>query len=244
MTVHVLKKLEHDLFPLNVALGKIPGVSIVNIFGHNNAQGGTFRTVWELSDTTNLVLPASPLQMTVTSDVGDTSDDGVQIRIIGLDVNYEPLAETVTINNATPPTTINSFFRINTVITVSGNAAGDISVTNGVTTYAYIIGGTGKNQSANYTVPAGCDFYLFRIDAFMNDATAAKPGEFRNQSTLSNGTVLRVADTPYINQMNIQRRFPFKYSEKTDIEFQIRSLGGTNNCGVFGEGILIDSTVY
>jgi len=73
----------------------------------------------------------------------------------------------------------------------------------------------------------------------MNDAAAAKSGEFRNKSTLPSGVILRVADTPFINQMNIQRRVPFKYSEKTDIEFQIRSLSGTNYAGVFGEGIEI-----
>jgi hypothetical protein len=39
--------------------------------------------------------------------------------------------------------------------------------------------------------------------------------------------------------MNIQRRVPFKYAEKTDIQFQIKSLSGTNLCGVFGEGIVI-----
>ena len=228
-----------ESFMLNVARGKVRGAKLVNIFGHNNSQSTTFRTVWEKSDTSNLLKPASALQMTVTSDVGDTSDDGVIIRVIGLDANYAEIAENVTLNNATPPTTTNSFLRINTVVTVSGNATGNVSVSNGANEYAHILAGTGKNQAAIYTVPAGCDLYLYRIDAFMNDGSSAKPGEFRNKSTLSNGTILRVADTPFINQMNIQRRVPFKYSEKTDIEFQIRSLSGTNLCGVFGEGIEI-----
>jgi len=228
-----------EAFMLNVARGKVRGAKLVNIFGHNSSQSTTFRTVWEKSDTSDLLKPASALQMTVTSDVGDTSDDGVVIRVIGLDANYAEIAENVTLNNATPPTTTNSFLRINTVVTVSGNATGNISVSNGGNEYAHILAGTGKNQAAIYTVPAECSFYLFRIDAFMNDGSSAKPGEFRNKSTLSNGTILRVADTPFINQMNIQRRVPFKYSEKTDIEFQIRSLSGTNLCGVFGEGIEI-----
>ena len=228
-----------EAFMLNVARGKVRGAKLVNIFGHNSSQSTTFRTVWEKSDTSDLLKPASALQMTVTSDVGDTSDDGVVIRVIGLDANYAEIAENVTLNNATPPTTTNSFLRINTVVTVSGNATGNISVSNGGNEYAHILAGTGKNQASIYTVPAECSLYLFRIDAFMNDGSSAKPGEFRNKSTLSNGTILRVADTPFINQMNIQRRVPFKYSEKTDIEFQIRSLSGTNLCGVFGEGIEI-----
>lgn len=226
-------------FMLNVARGKVRGAKLVNIFGHNSSQGTTFRTVWEKSNTSALLKPASALPMTVTSDIGDTSDDGVIIRVIGLDANYAEIAENVTLNNATPPTTQLSFLRINSVVTVSGNATGNVSVSNGANEYAHILAGTGKNQAAIYTVPAGCDLYLYRIDAFMNDGASAKPGEFRNVSTLSNGTILRVADTPYINQMNIQRRVPFKYTEKTDVEFQIKSLSGTNYCGVFGEAIEI-----
>ena len=228
-----------EQFNLNVARGKVRGAKLVNIFGHNNSQGTVFRTVWEKSDTSDLLKPASALQMTVTSDIGTTADDGVVIRVIGLDANYAEIAENVTLNNATPPTTTNSFLRINTVVTVSGNATGNVSVSNGANEYAHILAGTGKNQASIYTVPAGSSFYLYRIDAFMNDGAAAKPGEFRNRSTLSSGVILRVADTPYLNQMNIKRDFPFKYSEKTDIEFQIRSLSGTNYCGVFGEGIEI-----
>jgi hypothetical protein len=40
--------------------------------------------------------------------------------------------------------------------------------------------------------------------------------------------------------MNIQRRFPFKYSEKTDIQFQMATLTGSHELGVFGEGVLVD----
>ena len=224
-------------FRLNVARGKVRGASIRNIFGFNQSTGTTVRTLWELANTTSYVFPSSALPMTVTSSTGVT-DDGVQVRLIGLDANYEEIAETVTLNNATPPVT-QGFFRINDFITASGNATGAVSAVNGATTYAKIDVGHGRNQASLYTVPAGCEFYLFRIDAFMNDASAAKPGLFRNKTTLSNGTVLRVADTPYLNQMNIKRDFPFKYSEKTDIELQIATLSGTTYAGVFGEGLVI-----
>jgi hypothetical protein len=41
--------------------------------------------------------------------------------------------------------------------------------------------------------------------------------------------------------MNIQRRLPFKYNEKTDIQFQLRTGSGTHEMNVFGEGILKDN---
>ena len=234
--------IQDDNFLLNVARGKVRGASVRNIFGFNASQTTTMRTVWELSGGTgaiDYVFPSAALPMTIESDIGDTSDDGVQVKLIGLDIDFNEISEVVTINNASAPVT-QGFYRINDFVTISGNATGNITAKNGTTTYSRITAGTGKSQAAVYTVPAGCDFYLFRIDAFMNDGASAKPGEFQNFVTLNpSGVNLRVAQTPYINQMNIQRRVPFKYSEKTDIQFQIKSLSGTNLCGVFGEGVVI-----
>ncbi len=38
--------------------------------------------------------------------------------------------------------------------------------------------------------------------------------------------------------MNIQRRIPFRYAEKTDIQLQLKSSTGEQEIGVFAEGIL------
>jgi hypothetical protein len=54
-----------------------------------------------------------------------------------------------------------------------------------------------------------------------------------------NGTILQVAQTSFLEQMNIQRRLPFRYTEKTDIQLQVRSSAGTQEIGVFAEGILV-----
>ena len=185
--------------------------------------------------------PTTGLNMTVTSNV---ADNGVIIRIIGLDVNYEVIAENVTLNSAVPPTTTLQFFRINDVVTISGNALNDIVVANGGITYAKIRGGEGKNQASIYTVPAGHSFYLMRIDAFC--ATAAQNNRqifFRNFVRLESGVMLRVAETSFLETMHIQRQIPFRYDEKTDIEFQLRGSSGSQYISVFGEGVLIKNTV-
>lgn len=225
-----------EQFNLNVARGKVRGASVLNIFGFNASTTTNMRALWELANTTDYVFPTSAVNMTVTSDA---ADDGEVVRIIGLDANYEEIAENVTLNNATPPTTTLAFFRINNVVMTSATNSANVTIENGGVTYARIDAGRSTNQASIYTVPAGCEFYLYRIDAFMNDASAAKPGLFRNQVTFSDGRTLRVADTPYLNQMNIKRDFPFKYSEKTDIQLQVRTLSGTSYAGVFGEGIVI-----
>ena len=223
-------------FKLDVARGKARGASVVNIFGNNDAQTVDFRAVWENSDTTDYVFPPTPLQMDVNSNAADA---GVTIKIIGLTTDYAEAEEVVALDATGISTTSTPFLRINTVVTIAGNAANDITVGQGSTTYAQIDAGRGRNQAAVYTVPDGCEFYLYRIDAFTADGSQQKAGKFRNFVSLPNGVDLRVAEVSFFNNMNIQRRLPFRYSSRTDIAFQMATFSATHPCAVFGEGILV-----
>ena len=222
-----------------VAEGAISGSQIRNIFGWQESTSSSFIPLWE--NATAYTYPGSALTMTVTS--ASASDDGGTVTIIGLDASYNIISEAVVANNATPPTTTAGFFRINDVIfsKTSGANVGDITVANGGTTYAKILAGVGRNQASIYTVPAGKSFYLYRIDAFSNDGTASKPGLFRNYVQYNTGQIYVVARTTFESNMNIQRRIPFKYNEKTDIQFQLKTDSGTHEMNVFGEGILKDN---
>jgi hypothetical protein len=223
-------------FILNVSSESVSNHSVRNIFGQNSAQPNSFRAVWELSDTNDYIFPTLGLNMTVTSN---GVDDGVIIRILGLNSDYEEIGENITLNNVIPPVTTNQFFRINDVIVTSGNASQNIVIENGGVTYAQIDSGKGRNQASIFTVPANNSFYLYRIDGFTADNTTQKAAKFRNKTTLSDGRTLRVAEVEFFNQMNIQRRLPFKYSEKTDIVFEMSTFSGSHPCSVFGEGILV-----
>ena len=223
-------------FKLDVARGKARGASVRNIFGYNISGTTTLRAVWDKSDV--YVYPSSAVTMTVTNDNAD--DDGGTVLIKGLDANYEEVSEVVTTNNATPPTTTQTFLRINDVIySNTGANAGIIDVSNGGVDYARIRAGDGRNQASIYTVPAGCEFYLYRIDAFSSDSTSDKPFIFRNFTRLSTGAEYNTARTTALGNMSIQRRLPFRYSEKTDIQFQMATRSGTHELAVFGEGIVI-----
>lgn len=225
---------------INLARGLIKGASIRNVFGttaaSNNIVTTEFRTPWEVAG--NYVFPSSALTMDVVSS--SASDTAVTILIIGLDTNYNTIQETLTLNGTTTLTTSNQYFRINDVITTVGNAVGDITISNSAVTYAKILAGAGRNQAAIYTVPAGHCFFLQRIDAFCTDANGGKAARFRNFIESSNGRDLRVADTTFFENMNIQRQLPFKYDEKTDIALQLRSLSGSVFGSVFAEGILVN----
>ena len=108
--------------------------------------------------------------------------------------------------------------------------------------------GHGRNQAAIYTVPANCEFYLYRLDGFTADDAQQSPSQkaakFRNLVILNpSEIILRVATTEFFNQMNIQRRFPFKYSGKTDIQLQMATFNGTHPVSIFGEGILVKESM-
>jgi hypothetical protein len=222
-----------------VAEGNVSGSSVRNIFGWQESTSTSFIPMWE--NATAYTYPGSALTMTVTS--ASATDDGGTVTIIGLDASYNIITDTVTANNAVAPTTSIGFYRINDVIfsKTSGANVGDITISNGGTTYAKIIAGVGRNQASIFTVPAGKSFYLYRIDAFSNDSVSAQTGLFRNYTRLHTGQIYIVARTTLQNNMNIQRRLPFKYNEKTDIQFQLRTGSGTHEMNVFGEGILKDN---
>jgi len=235
MTTWTRNLYEHDY--LAIAKGESNDYSARNIFGYNSAVGTSYIPMWE--NNTVYTYPTQPLTMTVTSNV---ADNGVQVRIIGLDGDYNVITEIVTL--AVSVATTQQFFRINDVVTISGNAANDITVSNGGITYAKVRGGDGKNQASIYTVPAGHSLYLVRIDAFC--ATAAQNNRqiyFRNLACLPSGVKLRVAETSFLETMHIQRQVPFRYNEKTDIEFQLRGSAGEQFISVFGEAILCKNVI-
>jgi len=235
MTTWTRNLYEHDY--LAIAKGESNDYSARNIFGYNSTVGTSYIPLWE--NNTAYTYPTQPLTMTVTSNV---ADNGVQVRIIGLDGDYNVITEVVTL--AVSVATTQQFFRINDVVTISGNAANDITISNGGITYAKVRAGDGKNQASIYTVPAGHSLYLVRIDAFC--ATAAQNNRqifFRNLACLPSGVKLRVAETSFLETMHIQRQVPFRYNEKTDIEFQLRGSAGEQFVSVFGEAILCKNVI-
>jgi len=235
MTTWARHLYEHD--PLAISKGEVNDYEVRNIFGYQTGVSTTFIPAWEYA--TAYTYPTSAVTMSVAS-TDTVNDNGYTVRIIGLDADYKVISEDVTI----PATTTKAFYRINDVLffNTDGNQ-GLITVSNGGTVYAAIRIGDGRNQASIFTVPAGRSFYLYRIDAFSNDSTASKTGIFKNFTRNSLGHVFNVARTTFQNQMNIQRRLPFKYSEKTDIQFQLRTGSGTHEMNVFGEGVLAKNII-
>jgi hypothetical protein len=53
--------------------------------------------------------------------------------------------------------------------------------------------------------------------------------------------ILRVAELAFHNSFDIYRTNPFRYGEKTDIQFQMKQAQATGDVevSIFGEGILV-----
>ena len=223
-------------FELQVSRGQIPGHSIRNLFGTNPAIGNSFVTPWE----NNTALPFLSAEQNLSLVSSSASDTAVSILVSGVDESYVQVSETVALNGLTAVTTTNKFFRINDLITVSGNAVGDVTASYSGTVYAKILATFGRNQAAVFTVPLGHSFYLGRIDAFTATANNdTKIMTFRNRVTFGDGRVFNVAQTNFTSRMDIARTLPFKVPAKATIEFQAKMSSQTADVGIFGDGFLI-----
>jgi len=265
----ISRQAKYEPFDLQVSRNQISGHTPVSIFGYGTTgtTAGLFVTMWENSPTTNYVFPSSAQVMYVASTVG-AGDSGALIQVTGLDANYNPISEIVALGATagTGVATTKSFFRINNisvalsstvqptgVITLQNQAA-----TSGAVEYAQINTTTfngstisiGTSQMSVYTVPANTTLQLTRFTAnssFTGNtanyctyrAVAQYPSVLNSSATLVRRVVL---NTPFVQQFNIQRTFPFVYPAGTDVQWQIAP-SATTACtvGINIGGVLIDN---
>ena len=225
-------------FNLQVARGKINGVSLVNLYGFNPTVDGVWIPVWENSTAYTYPSDAGE-QMTLYSS--SASDTAVSVFIDGLDANYNMQNETLVLTNGTTGvTTTKSYRRINNMrITGTTPAVGIIRLSNTgkTTTYAQINIGTGKTQWSMYTVPAGYTFYLNRVTAAASATSAAKVLGYRVYQQF-NGLTSLLLQSPWIDTYETNRVVPNPYAEKTSIQWQVTS-DTTSQVGIRVEGLLI-----
>ena len=208
-------------YELLVAQGKVTGVTNVNIYGTQANVNGTFIPIWEKD--TAYTYPTSAIQMTLYSS--SASDTAVSVRIDGLDANYLPITEVLVLTNGTTGvTTVNSYFRINSMNVLtssSNNPVGTLYLSNSAktVTYAQINISVGRTQMTIYTVPAGYTFYLERVGAYTS-AGPTKTTYYRAETRSPTGIVTHILTTPFTENYTVDRVVARPYLEKTDIHYQ------------------------
>jgi len=263
----ISRQAKYEPFDLQVTRGQIAGHTPLNIFGYGTTgtTAGLFVTMWENSPTTNYVFPSSAAVMYVASTVG-AGDAGALIQVTGLDSNYNLQSEIVALGGTagTGVATTKSYWRINNIsvaLSSTVNPTGQITIqnqaaTSGAVEYAQINTTTfngstvslGTSQMAVYTVPANNTLQFTRFTAnssFTGNtanyctyrAVAQYPSVLNSSATLIKRVVL---NTPFVQQFNIQRTFPFAYPAGTDVQWQIAP-SATTACtvGINIGGVLI-----
>ena len=213
-------------FELQVARGQITGHYRVHKFGFNSLINEIEETIWDVGAL--YAYPSAAVKMTATSTDG-ANDEDVQVKIEGLDADYNQISETVTLNGSGTQETNSFFLRVfRAFIEGSQEPSGTINITNTGTTYARITLGDNKTLMCVWTVPAGYTAYLFQKD--VTCLTEAN-NKFGTISLLARklGGVFRTQDKFSVQNGHTEVTYstPLQFPEKTDIE--VRAIGSSSN---------------
>ena len=216
----ITRQARNEPFDLQVSRNQIYGHQTLSLFGYQSAVGNTKIPVWENATTYTYITSASTLTLASSSASDDTL---ANILINGLDANFKPISETLTLNGVTGVTTINSYFRVNSLLMVSPGTGqttnvGTITLKQSSNIVAQINAGISKSQSTIYTVPAGYSFYLdFAEVNTSNSYTSSNIVTYSVQAINNNtGVKLQVLQQPFVSIYTANRSSdPYLYSEKS-----------------------------
>ena len=233
-------------FDLQVARGQILGHSILSLFGYQSSVTTTSIPIWENASTYTYITSASTLTMVSTSASDDTS---AKILINGLDSSFNPISETLALNGTTGVTTVNSYFRVNSLLMTSPGTGqitnvGTITLKQSSNVVAQINIGVSKSQSTIYTVPAGYSFFLDLAEVNTSNSYTGSTIITYKVQAINNvtGVKLTVLQQPFVSIYTASRSSdPFIYTEKTDIQWQLSASTGTVAAGVIISGKLIQN---
>ena len=243
----ITRQARNEPFDLQVSRNQIYGHQTLSLFGYQSAVGNTKIPVWENATTYTYITSASTLTLASSSASDDTL---ANILINGLDANFKPISETLTLNGVTGVTTINSYFRVNSLLMVSPGTGqttnvGTITLKQSSNIVAQINAGIGKSQSTVYTVPAGYSFYFdFAEVNTSNSYTSSNIVTYSVQAINNNtGVKLQVLQQPFVSIYTANRSSdPYLYSEKTDVQWQlVTSTATTIAAGIIIAGKLISN---
>jgi hypothetical protein len=228
---------------LNIARGLVPGASVVHRMGYNTDCDQDVETIW----TGGELYPWSAFdggasQLSVISST--TDDTGEVIAIEGLDANYNPLRELVTLtddgNDPTAVTTQSSFIRVFRMYgTSNGGVVGTVTAKVGATTVGHILEGKGQSLMGIYTIPAGKTGYLL-----CGDASISKNGdgliEMKVRYFQDGGFLSAHVAELYNNSYRYDFSAPQRLPEKTDIDVRFTAINKNFKVTCAFDLILVD----
>lgn len=216
-------------------------------FGHNAAVGTTEEPIWAESAVA-YSYPTGTMTMTLSSSNANDTAAGTGARTVyveGLDVNWNIISETASLNGQTGVTLANQYRRVYRCYVASAGSGGvnagiiyvgfgNITTGKPATVQASIVVGVNQTLQAIYTIPNGKTGYLLTVKASANGA-----GEIRVY-TRTDGSVFRIQQRlPIVSDLSKDFIFPVVLPSKTDIEVRGTANTGTKNMGADFEILLV-----
>lgn len=234
---------EHDA--LAIAKGEVNDYSVLNIFGYQPLVETDSICIWE-----NPIPYLHPLSALVMTLVSDSALDGASLNVLvrGVAADHSYLQEIVTLNGTTPVNTTNAFLRINNLIITTTNEIrvtnnGTITASNGGVVYGQINPRVGQTQMSQYSVPLGYSFYLTRVNSYAQQNGGTGNYNIYSVEAETPNVTFTVLQSPYFQSYEAIRIAPFKYNEKTAIQWRSRTKTHTSAVGMVIEGYLIKNTI-
>ena len=248
------------------AQGLIANVERVGKFGRNNEiANSAAEDVWTPGGSRTVLTAATTLEVKSTSENDiDVSGSGArQIRVYGLDTNWEEITEDFALNGSTFVAGSSSFLRVNSLRVISrgtydGYNAGTITVrkSDGSGTGAILseiavdadFGGDGASYQTHYTVPADKGALVYYIAVNTESAKG-----MRLSANIRTNASENLTTAPFIGDINIRQftyddmdgynqidipDLPFYLPPKTDVWFSAIAAATTGSASL-NYGMLI-----
>jgi len=201
-------------------------------FGFNPAIGTDEETIWDGSSL--YAHPSSASVMKVSSS--NASDTATTVIVSGLDSNYLPITETITLNGQTAVNTSNEYLRVNRAKVTSNAPQGDVYVGTGAVSsgvpankFAKIIIGENQTLMAVWSVPAGYTAHLHKI-TLSSGTTAANKFATGRLKVTPFGQVAQTKAVVTLHNTHIEMDFgvPLMIDEKSDVELRALVSSGSD----------------
>lgn len=218
-----------DDISLLVSRGLVTKTTFIHKFGAVPSMSqNTLGTVWDKNDT---VYPWSIWDTAgvINIDAASLSDVGKTITVVGLNDNYEPLQENITLSVQNNNLSVNEFKRVYRAYVSDGvSNVGNITIQKNSTDVALILTGKSQTLMSIYTIPARHTGYLYKGTCSAQagaDGTGDMFVRYFGQSSFRVGHSFEVSGTG--GQYVYDFTFPIPIPEKSDID--VRLLTRTNN---------------
>jgi len=209
---------------LDIARGYYKELRPIQLFGFNRTVETSFESLFNNGGGVYPFLSSASALTCVSSSASDTTG----LYIEGLDADYKPISETITLTGTSAVTTSQAFLRVNRARMATVTNVGNISVTVSTDTVAYIEAGMGAHQAIVYTVPANSKLFITSVS--FTSGTVNTNKYITGIAKMVNGTLTQKfwESTWSVGFLQFDIKMPFVIPERTDFEFQVKSSSGEN----------------